>query len=159
MQFVKRLGVAGSLLVQGMLVCLPESANGVDQIGEGGLPFSDCSMDAIPARSRHRLGVHGSLGLRVARILWRNLHQPVDAGAVIEDVAEVSTHSPVFLSFTSSSRGLVHSCGKSFSVSSWPPIVNQRNEVLPLYLTFEPQCFPRLYRPTYLCPWCSSRSF
>ena len=35
--------------------------------------------------------------------------------------------------------GLVHSCGESFSVSSRPPIVNQRNEILPLYLTFEPQ--------------------
>jgi hypothetical protein len=48
--------------------------------------------------------------------------------------------------------GVVHSCGESFSVSSRPPIVNQRNEILPLYLTFEPQYFraftaPRTYVP------------
>ena len=48
--------------------------------------------------------------------------------------------------------GVVHSCGESFSVSSRPPIVNQRNEILPLYLTFEPQHFraftaPRTYVP------------
>src|ERR1700726_2264841 len=48
--------------------------------------------------------------------------------------------------------GLVHSCGASFSVSSRPPIVNQRHEILPLYLTFEPQYFraftaPRTYVP------------
>jgi hypothetical protein len=48
--------------------------------------------------------------------------------------------------------GLVHSCGKSFSVSSRPPIINQRNEILPLDLTFESQDFraftaPRTYVP------------
>jgi hypothetical protein len=37
-------------------------------------------------------------------------------------------------------------------VSSGPPIVNQRNEIPPIYLTFEPQYFRALTAPRTYVP-------
>ena len=65
--------------------------------------------------------------IALGTVLW--LGTATGSGArVIINLSE----QRAYLSFTSSQAGLVHSCGESFSVSSRPPIVNQRNEILPL---------------------------
>jgi hypothetical protein len=77
MQFVKRLGVSGFLLVQRMFDCVPEKANGVDQIAKRGLPFSDCFS--------HR--IEDQTALRVDSFLSRG--RQIDADRVFDHPADL----------------------------------------------------------------------
>ncbi len=88
-----------------------------------------------------------SLTARYKKPIWR-AEREVVPGPPVGDFAHLhvpvlgsNTASPVLLVRHVLEPSLIHSCRQPLSVRSRPPIVSQRNEILPVYLTFEPQHF------------------
>jgi hypothetical protein len=86
-----------------MLVCVSESANGVDQIGDRTLPFSDCFSDRL----------NNQIALRVDRFTRRG--RQIDAGCVFDYPADLLAGSPTLA-----------------SVTVWKPSIPQANPEVPV---------------------------